>query len=44
MMILFFENEYLASGTGSTKKAAQKEAAQKACEKLGLLGGGEDDE
>lgn len=36
---VFFEDEYLASGMGSTKKAAQKEAAQKACEKLGLLGG-----
>lgn len=36
---VFFEEEYLASGAGSTKKAAQKDAAQKACEKLGLLGG-----
>lgn len=35
---VFFENEFLASGTGSTKKAAQKEAANKACELLGLLG------
>ena len=35
---VFFENEYLASGTGATKKAAQKAAAQKACEKIGLLG------
>ncbi len=36
---VFFENEYLASGTGTTKKAAQKDAAHNACEKLGLLGG-----
>ena len=34
---VFFENEFLASGTGSTKKAAQKEAANNACELLGLL-------
>lgn len=34
---VFFEYEFLASGKGSTKKAAQKEAAQKACEKLGLI-------
>ncbi|MCR4880867.1 MAG: ribonuclease III [bacterium] len=36
---VFFENEYLASGVGTTKKAAQKEAALKACELLGLLNG-----
>lgn len=36
---VFFENEFLASGIGSTKKAAQKDAAQNACDKLGLLGG-----
>ena len=40
---VFFEDEFLASGIGSTKKAAQKEAAQKACEKLGLLNGGENE-
>ena len=36
---VFFEGEFLASGTGSTKKTAQKEAAKGACEKLGLLEG-----
>lgn len=36
---VLFEGEYLASGKGTTKKSAQKDAAQKACEKLGLLGG-----
>ena len=34
---VFFEEEFLASGTGSTKKAAQKEAAKLACKKIGLL-------
>ena len=34
---VFFEYDFLASGKGSTKKAAQKEAAQKACKKLGLI-------
>ena len=35
---VFFEGEYLASGRGTTKKAAQKDAARIACEKLKLLG------
>ena len=34
---VYFENEFLASGKGSTKKDAQKNAAEKACQKLGLL-------
>ena len=34
---VFFEDEFLASGIGSTKKAAQKEAAKLACQKIGLL-------
>lgn len=34
---VYFENEFLASGVGLSKKAAQKEAAQLACEKLGLI-------
>ena len=34
---VFFENDFLASGSGVTKKTAQKEAAKKACAKLGLI-------
>ena len=34
---LYFEGEFLSSGIGLSKKAAQKEAARLACEKLGLI-------
>jgi len=36
---VLFQGEFLASGVGVTKKAAQKDAAAKACENLGLLAG-----
>jgi len=35
---VYFENDFLASGMGTTKKSAQKDAAMKACKKLGLIG------
>jgi len=37
---VYFQGEFLASGKGLTKKAAQKEAAHNACQKLGLLSTG----
>ncbi len=37
---VFFEGNYLASGVGSTKKAAQKEAAKAACQNLNLIQNG----
>ena len=34
---VYFRGEFLASGVGMSKKDAQKEAAHKACKKLGLI-------
>jgi len=34
---VMFQDKFLASGIGMSKKAAQKDAAQKACERLGLI-------
>ena len=40
---VYFRDDFLASGVGMSKKDAQKEAAHKACEKLGLIKNKEED-
>ncbi len=40
---IFYQNEFLAQGSGKTKREAQQNAAKEACIKLGLFKGEEDE-